>query len=163
MGVQSLAEVMTRLIPMLLLAAILTGCSRGGATRNARLITKQGTFPSPSGTFQLVIGSKPESLVDYKIVEIATQKEFVPDRLFSSVMRWAAYWQDDNTLWVHSSDIGLSVWRRDWRGGFYQVWLGERSELIPIIPPEVWDFLPSSLRRQWNSLRKGGDQKAGSQ
>jgi hypothetical protein len=102
----------------------------------------------------LVIGSKPKSLVDYRIVDVATQKESSPDRLFSDAMRWAAFWQDDDTLWVHSSDIGLSVWRRGAQGSFSQVWLGEKSELVPTIPAEIWDFLPSSFKRPWDSLRK---------
>ena len=109
----------------------------------------------------MVIGSKPKSLVDYRIVNVATQKEFVPDRLFSDAMRWAAFWQDDDTLWVHSSDIGLSVWKRDSQGGFSQEWLGERSELVPSIPAAVWEFLPSSLKRQWEPLRKQNSEPDG--
>lgn len=101
-----------------------------------------------------MISSESESLVGYKIVNVATMKEFAPDRLFSKSMRWAAFWQDDNTLWVHSSDIGLSVWKRDSRGRFSQEWLAEGSELVSSIPAEIWDFLPSSLRRKWEPLRK---------
>ena len=152
---------MTRFLPTLLLLVLLSGCTRSGSTGTGGLITDRGAFPSPSGSSQLVIGSKPKSLVDYRIVSVATKKESVPDRLFSDAMRWAAFWQDDDTLWIHSSDLGLSVWKRDPQGSFSQEWLGERSELVASIPAEMWDFLPSSLKRQWEPLRKQNSEPAG--
>lgn len=154
-------ESMTRLVPMLLLVMLLSACSRSGSTGTGGLITNRGTFPSPSGSSHLVIGSKSKSLVDYKIVDVSTKKASGPDHLFSDAMRWAAFWQDDDTLWVHSSDIGLSVWRREAQGSFSQVWLGEKSELVPTIPAEIWDFLPSGLKRQWDSLRKQNSEPNG--
>lgn len=145
---------MIRLLLSLALVTLMIGCSRTASTGASGLITDRGIFPSPSGASQLVIGSKSNSLVDYKIINAVTKKDFFPDNLFSDAMRWAAFWQDDDTLWVHSSDIGLSVWKRDPQGDFTQEWLGTRSELIPSIPTEIWDFLPSSTKRQWEPLRK---------
>ena len=149
-----LTLLMTRLITTFLLVVLLSSCSRRGSVTTGPLIKDRGTFPSPSGSSQLVISSKSRSLVDYKIVDVATKKEFAPDHLFSDAMRWAAFWQDDDTLWVHSSDIGLSVWQRDPQHGFSQVWLGKENELVPTIPDEIWDSLPSSSQRQWRNLRK---------
>lgn len=139
---------MTRLLTTFLLIVLLSACSRSGPATPGRLITSQGTFPSPSGLSQLVIGHKSRSLIDYKIVEVATKKESAPEHLFSEAMRWAAFWQDDDTLWVHSSDIGLSVWRRDSQRGFSQVWIGKDSALVPTIPPEIWEYMPSSSKRR---------------
>ena len=147
------ARSMTRVFPTFLIVVLLSACSQSGSIGTDDLITDRGVFPSPSGSSQLVIGSKAKSLVDYKIVDVATKKESAPDRLFSDAMRWAAFWQDDDMLWVHSSDIGLSVWRRESQGGFSQEWLDERSELVASVPAEIWDFLPSSLKRQWEPLR----------
>jgi len=145
---------MTRLFPSLFLVVLLAACSRSESTNTRELITDRGSFPSPSGSYQLVIGSKSKSLVDYKIVNVATKEEFTPKHLFSDTMRWAAFWEDDNALWIHSSDIGLSVWKRDSRGGFSQEWLGKKSDLVPTIPTELWAFLPSSLKRKWEPLRR---------
>ena len=155
------AESMTRILPTLFLVVSLSACSRSGSTATGGIITDRGTFPSPSGSYQLVIGSKPESLVDYRIVNVATKKEFTPDRQFSDAMRWAAFWQDDDTLWVHSSDIGLSVWKRNSQGVFSQEWLGERSELVRTIPKELWSVLPSTLKRRWEPLRKQNSEPDG--
>lgn len=152
---------MTRVFPTFLLMVVLSACSRSGSTATGGLIMHRGTFSSPSGSYKLVIGSKPKSLVDYRIVNIARRKESTPDRLFSDAMRWAAYWQDDDTLWVHSSEIVLSVWKRDSRGGFSQQWLGEGSKLVPSRPAEIWDFLPSSLKRQWEPFRKQNSEPNG--
>jgi hypothetical protein len=108
----------------------------------------------------LVIGSKAKSLVDYKIVHAATNREYSPENLFSDAMQWAAFWQDDDTLWVRSSDIGLSVWKWDPQGGFSQEWLGPSSMLVPSVPAEIWDILPSSIKRQWEPLRKQRSEQA---
>jgi len=152
---------MPRVVLLLFLIVTLIGCSRGGFTGGNKLITKRGTFPSPLGTSQLVVGSKSASLVDYKIADDTTRKEYRPAMLFSDVMRWAAFWENDHTLWVHSNDIGLSVWKRGSTGEFSQEWLGEESKLIPSIPPEIWDFLASSSKRQWEPFRKQSDEQRG--
>jgi hypothetical protein len=102
-----------------------------------------------------VIFLESETRVNYRIVDTANQDEFRPGMHFSHLMRWAAFWQDDDTLWVHSSDIGLSVWKRDSQHRFSQEWLYQRSHLVSDIPIELWDYLPSSLRRQWESQRTG--------
>jgi len=136
--------------PILLLLVLLSACTQN--VPDDGVITDRGIFPSPSGSSHLIIEYKSKSLVDYKIVDITTRKEFAPDKPFSNAMRWAAFWQDDDTLWVHSSDIGLSVWKRDSDGIFTQEWPGERTELVHSIPDDLWEFIPSSIKRQWESL-----------
>ena len=138
---------------MFLFAALMSACSRDVPTRGDGLISDRGVFSSPSGSSQLVVGSSSKSLVDYKIVDVETKREFKPNFLFSDAMRWAAFWQDDDTLWVQSSDIGLSVWKRDTQGDFSHILLGERKEMIQNIPTEIWDFMPSSSKRRWEQLR----------
>jgi hypothetical protein len=146
---------MIRIKPIFfLIAFFLAACSQSGSTTTGRLITSRGTFMSPSGTYQLVISSRSKSFVDYKIINVATKEEVAPKNLFSDVMRWAAYWEDDNTIWVYSSDIGTSVWRQNSKEGFSQEWLGERPELVSRIPAELWSFMPSSLRRRWEPLHQ---------
>lgn len=127
---------------------------RYGSTEKGGLIAERGVFPSPSRAYQVEIGSKSWSLVDYKIVNVATKQEYSPKYLFSDAMQWAAYWQDDDTLWVDSSDIGLSVWKRNSQGAFSHEWLGKESDLVPTIPAEIWNFLPSCLKHQWEPLRQ---------
>ena len=147
-------ENMKSSLPTLALLLLLSACSRNSVPGKGGLITERGAFPSPSGAFRLEIGSKSQSLVDYRIVDVATGRESRPDHLFSDAMRWGAFWQADDTLWVHSSDIGLSVWKRDAQGSWVQEWIGGRLEWIPRIPGQVWDFLPSSYKREWAALRK---------
>ena len=133
---------------------LLYGCAPSSPSASSNLVTDRGTFPSPSGAYELVIGSKSKSLVDYKIVSVATKQEFAPENLFSDTMRWAAFWENDKALWVHSSDIGLSVWKADSSDAYTQSWVGRDTSLVPAIPQELWDFLPSSSKRQWAALRQ---------
>jgi len=144
---------MTRLVSTLCTAILLASCSQSGPAPAGGLITDRGSFPSPLSNHILVIGSKTETLVDYRIVNAATEAEFAPKKLFSDTMRWAACWEDDDTLWVYSSDNGLSVWKRSSNSTFAQQWLIQRADLIPTIPPNLWNFLPNSLKRQWKSVR----------
>jgi hypothetical protein len=138
-----------------LLFAALTGCSPVASQIQPAdgLIVSAGRFPSPSGPAELVIFLETATRVSYAIVKTADQEEVTPGNHFSHLMRWAALWQDDDTLWVHSSDIGLSVWKRDSQDRFSQVWLGPTSQLVTGIPNELWNYLPSSLRRRWESQR----------
>lgn len=110
---------MNHLIPIFIGLSLFVGCTSSGPSAG-KLIRKRGTFPSPGGTYDLVIGKKSRSLVDYKIVELSSNQEFAPKHLFSDAMRWAAFWENDSVLWVHSSDIGLSVWKADSAGTFSQ-------------------------------------------
>lgn len=140
--------------PILLAVMFLYSCAPSRPSASSNLVTDRGTFPSPSATYELVIGSKSKSLVDYKIVSVATKQEFAPESLFSDAMRWAAFWENDEALWVHSSDIGLSVWKADSSGMFTQTGVGRNPSLVAKIPQELWDFLPSSSKRQWAALRQ---------
>jgi len=145
-----------------LLAAglLLQACSPPSPSASSNLIKRRGSYPSPGGSYSLEIGRKSTSLVDYKIVSVSTRKEFAPKDLFSDAMRWAAFWENEGALWVHSSDMGISVWQADKNGDFTQTWLGPNSELVPKIPQEVWDYMPSSTHRHWGS-RRAGDTEQG--
>lgn len=151
---------MTRIVSTLYAALLLAACSPNNKTPAAGLITNQGSFPSPSGGQILVVGTKPKSLVDYKIINSATRVEFAPENLFSDAMRWAACWESDETLWIHSSDVGLSVWQRNPNGNFNQHWVGDKTDLIPKIPIALWNFLPSSIKKQWESHRQSDSEQA---
>lgn len=151
---------MTRLVSILYAALLLAACSPNNKTPAAELITNQGSFPSPSGAHILEVGTKPKSLVDYKIINSATRAEFAPKKLFSDAMKWAAYWEDDKTLWIHSSDVGLSVWQQNSEGAFTRAWVGHKTDLIPKIPIALWNFLPSSIKKQWESHRQPDAEQA---
>ena len=144
----------TRQVLTVFLVALLTACSRKDPVASSSLITQRGSFPSPSGSYQLVIGTKSRSLVDYKIVNVATKQEFAPEHHFSDAMRWAACWQKGDVLWIYSGDIGSSVWRRDTKGVFTEESLADKPELIRAIPAELWSFMPSSLKIRWERFRR---------
>ena len=128
--------------PFILFVILLVqSCSKGTTTVPSDLITSRGKFLSPNGTYELVVGKSSKSLIDYKIIRIASTDEFTPEHLFSDIMRWAFYWENDTTLWVYSSDIGTSVWKGAPDGTFSEERVGRKPELIPSIPQELYDYL----------------------
>lgn len=151
-----LGEELKIFVHILLVIFLLHGCFSDSSTTPDNLITGRGQFKSPKGTYDLLIGSKENSLVDYKIIRTETSEEFTPLQLFSEAMRWAFYWENDKTLWVFSSDIGTSVWKMKSDGKLSQEWVGRNPKLIESIPQELYDFLPSILRRKWNEERAIG-------
>ena len=130
----------------ILLALALLGCTPSSTVTPTNLITNPGKFASPGGSRELVISAGAGSLIQYKIIHRPTQNEFVPDRAFSDAMRWAFCWEGDDTLWVHSSDIGTSVWKIGSDGAFSQHWIEADTSVGHSVPRVLYDYLPASLR-----------------
>ncbi len=57
------------------------------------------------------------NLIEYS-VESKDGSLTIPRKSFSALHNWAFYLENDGTLWVFSSDMGHSVWKRNSQGIF---------------------------------------------
>ena len=69
-----------------------------------------GTYPCKSGKLALVVAVSSSNIVEYKILERSTGQQLVASNAGSVYQRWFFLWDDTDSLWVHSSDIGGTVW-----------------------------------------------------
>ena len=133
-------------IPIFVL--ILSACNVNKTVSHKDIINTFGEYTLPDGSYELNVKTGKGSLIEYVITENATSKKYQPDRLFSDAMRWYFYWENDSRLWVHSSDIGLSLWKKDSGGVFKQVWANSDGKLNSQIPDEVYNHLPNMLKQR---------------
>lgn len=96
------------------LTLILTSCNstnwQGGR------ITKEGVYQTKE--VKIVVGEH-NYAVNYVMLSAKGDTLIAPSRTFSSVQRWAFHLDSDQSLWVFSSDIGHSCWRRNSSNGKY--------------------------------------------
>jgi hypothetical protein len=130
--------------PSILLAGIMLVTAH-----SSPLIRSTGTYPSPSGTWTLEVFRGEGSLIEYSIMDRDLNVAFGPEMNFSDFHRWAFFWESDTRLWCHTSDIGTSVWILDNNGVWTQHWLGRESKYVAEIPEVLFEYLPSSMKKEW--------------
>ena len=147
---------MSRTLAINLFVAGIATCVLVGCERSAKpppgLIVNLGDYPSPSSRYTLQVTNPKRTLVNYVIVDHESGREFAPEYDFSKVHRWALFWEGDNRLWCHSSDIGLSVWIRQNDGSFLQEWFRQGEPLIVEIPAPIYDHLSESMQNLLDAL-----------
>lgn len=126
-----------------LLFSGLRGCRPGG-TASDTFIRRFGTFASPDGRKAVEVTRREKSLVDFKVVEVASGKALASDYVGSDAMRWFLWWETSDRLWGYGSDIGYFKC-------FDFTALGVKTTTIERgmeVPEEVWNNLPSSMQRR---------------
>ena len=118
------------------------------------LIRSTGTYPSPSGSWTLEVFRGQGSLIQYRIMDQDLDAMFGPEMNFSDFHRWAFFWESDSRLWCHTSDLGTSVWTLNKDGMWTQHWINRESKYIEEIPEVLYEFLPSSAKRQWANEKR---------
>jgi hypothetical protein len=131
------------LTPSILLAGIMLVTAH-----SSPLIKSTGTYPSPSGSWTLEVFRGEGSLIEYRIIDRDLNQAFAPEIRFSDFHRWAFFWESDSRLWCHSSDIGTSLWTLGKDGVWTQHWSGRESKQVEEIPEVLYEFLPSSMKKE---------------
>ncbi len=93
------------------------------ARDDAILATPGHDVPSPSGERTLHVVEADDGW-SFEIAGDDGVVDYVADRTFSPRFRLYMLWDDDDRVWVYSSDVGTYVWERDdgswtarpWRG-----------------------------------------------
>jgi len=104
-----------------------------------------GDFKSPDQKLILHVEISPRRLVFYSIKDPASGQNLASDTVGSDHQRWFFYWDQNSTLWVHSSDIGGCVWRNN-NGKFTKQTFTEKDKLRAITPPAYYQNLPESMK-----------------
>ena len=70
---------------------------------------------------------------------------------FSNAMRWFLYWDDNNQLWTHNSDMGpFGVWTYDGQSQFVLHKISAGDPVLATAPLTVVDNLPNTLKKRLN-------------
>lgn len=111
------------------------------------MFSEFGSLTSDDGNWVVKTSRTGESLVDYEICDAETGKVYVKAGGFSFAMRWCMYWDQENRLWVHNSDMGpLRVWVHDGTA-FKAHDMTAGDPLLGSIPDVVANALPKSTLR----------------
>jgi len=127
------------------------GCVRGGS--NSGVIDECGRYVVANGKAKLVVESDEKGLIGYCAVNESGDKLFFAPHRFSKLHRWAMFWDKSDRLWVSSSDVGTSVWIAGDDKKYAQYSVSNDNLLIAEMPEEIYQILPQSLRKQWDSVR----------
>jgi hypothetical protein len=111
------------------------------------VIDAAGTFPSPSGRFALTITVDTAGVVNYSIAARNSNTLIVSSNAGSKYSRWFFVWDATDDLWVHSSDIGGTVWflRPDGSFGQDSPYSAGRSSQMP---EAYFESLPQTMQRK---------------
>ena len=106
-----------------------------------------GTLASDDGAWVVKTTLRSVSLVDYEICNASTGKILAQAGGFSHAMRWFMFWDSENQLWVHNSDMGpFQVWTHNGTA-FVAHKLSAGDPLLETMPDAVKDALPNSTAR----------------
>jgi len=149
---------MLRRLLIVFCASVMAGCGADRspvattpattAAQQGGLFSAFGTLASDDGSWIVTTKRRSKSLVDYTITDAATGTVHATGGGFSDAMRWFLYWDAQNRLWTHNSDMGpFGVWTFDGASAFtfHQVQAGD--VLVGSIPQPVSSNLPSSVQR----------------
>lgn len=129
-----------------LLLLVLASCGRTPTPPG--LVVKGGTYPSPSGRYNLVVDVSGNGIVSYSVSDAASQAALLSDGGFSTYQRWCFYWDRDDRLWTYNSDMGpFALWSVDPGGQWVRQDIRAGSPLLAEVPGPVYDFLPGSLKK----------------
>ena len=128
-------------------------CNRAPATGG--VIRDFGTFPSPDSRLTLKVSKQSTSIVAFDLLLAADGRSVLADRIGSDAQRWCFYWDEQSRLWAYSSDTGYFASITVQPDG-----TATKSDVVvvttgprPQCPQPVYDFLPSSLKRHWESTQ----------
>ncbi len=106
-----------------------------------------------SGTFDVLYGNKlkidnTDGLINYSIFDSKEDRLISNKYHFSDYQRWYIVSDAEGSIWVHSSDIGDTLYKRSVNNKFTEIDI--TPELCKISPDPFKDNLPNSLKTLWN-------------
>jgi len=128
----------------LVLVALLIGCGR--APSPSGVIDRFGTYTSPDKRLSLTISKEEQSTVAFALSLKGDGRSLHSDRIGSDVERWCFYWDEQSRLWIYSSDTGYFAIITIQPDGTVS-----KSEVDKgtAMPKPIYEFLPSTLKREW--------------
>ena len=117
------------------------------------LITKAGSYKIDRLQYEIHVTVDANNIFHYAIVDDSRRKIIGSTESPSVFQRWCLFWDEKDRFWVWSSDIGGFVWEKDLSGIYREHDIIEGSEYIKEMPPKVFEFLPSSVKKKWNAYR----------
>lgn len=117
------------------------------------LIKKQGIYKLQDQQYTIYVEIDSNRILHYSVqdttgIEIIRSVEHP-----SALQRWCLFWDHNENLWVESSDIGGFVWKKDDNGKYQQQPIVDDVELYRQMPQEIFDCLPTSIRKKWEVER----------
>jgi hypothetical protein len=135
--------VIRRLLLAGIALALLSNCGRT-ASSPAGVIAAPGRLASPDGSHTLTVQLATNDTVHFSVADRSGSVVFSGDA-GSKAQRWFFFWDRAGNLWVHSSDVGSSVWTRQ-NGSWSQQMLRPGSPVLATMPDEVNKNLPQSIK-----------------
>ena len=116
----------------------ITSCKAQSSWEGGGKINKVGIYENENIK---IIVTENDDQIEYFMFDFLEDTLVKSDRKFSSFQRWALHLDKDVNLWVFSSDIGHSCWKRDTANRKYvnQKFIG--GLLRDSISEEVWNTL----------------------
>ena len=136
---------------VVMIMALRTDLAGGGG-----VIKSPGRHPSRSGAFSVLVSISDCGIVKYEVTNVTTGRKLVSADAGSTYQRWFFVWDDSDNLWVHSSDLGGTVWVRGTDGAFREE-SPFSPERLKTMPPEYRAGLPRSLKRDLGDAYRKGD------
>lgn len=108
------------------------------------LIKKYGTYKTESGSYSITVSETPKGILNYVAKTQEGNALIISDEEASIYQRWSLYWDSSTAyLWVHSSDVGVFVWRPEDSGKYKK----EAVDNLESMPRAIYMELPSSLHK----------------
>ncbi len=86
--------------------------------------------------------------ISYTLIDAKHKTRLIhQNSVFDDVQRWFIVWEN-NSLWVHSNDVGSVVWKKGEDGQYTQTPVS--AELCSEMPINFKINLPESLKTLWN-------------
>jgi hypothetical protein len=138
------------LATVLLILCLGQGCDRRNTATTPTAgteINRAGTYVLASGRLELNVREGDNGNLQYKLRRVADGQNLFSGSAGSPRHRWCVFFDDEERLWVHSSDIGDWVWLPS--DGTYSKHTIRMGEKLPApVPKGFLDCLPQSMKRE---------------
>jgi hypothetical protein len=121
---------------------------KGGFVRN------YGVYKIKQDGYVINVDKDPDGILIYQVYDSSGNLIIESNEKASVYQRWFLFWDKDDNLWVHSSDVGCSVWRKKDLGLYVNDQCTPDSAAVyKSMPDEVFERMPESVRTKWRGER----------
>lgn len=117
-----------------------------------RLIRTDGVYLSGDSNCKLLVESNEDGNLRVTLQNAADNAVLITGTFGGIYQRWFVYWDKDDSVWIHTSDLRSSpwVWVCDPDGRYIQMRV-KSSQLVNAVPRAVMENLPTSRQRELGS------------
>lgn len=135
----------------------IAGCNTGNKNTienwHGGLIRTPGTYVSQDQQYSIHVDVDSDKILHYSVQDISGNEIIKSVERPSAFQKWCLFWDKNENLWVHSSDIGDFAWEKEPDGIYHQYPLFDDVNLQRQMPQEIFDCLPDSIRQLWGAER----------